>query len=198
MPSDRYTKKPVTVEAIQYTGANLREVLDFTGKHPRWGEWFKSFEDYEAHVCSDRGVFKVLTLEGTMEALPGDWIIRGVKGEHYPCKPDIFAATYTRADLCASGSATPTAQEAEPVDVRKCQTCQGFGWIKNALNKCPNCAIPPACQQEAVPVAWRCKDYADGWIVYGNKAQAELYQAYTGCLMEALYVHPPQPSEAVA
>lgn len=103
MPSDRYTKKPVTVEAIQYTGANLREVLDFTGKHPRWGEWFKSFEDYEAHVCSDRGAFKVLTLEGTMEALPGDWIIRGVKGEHYPCKPDIFAATYTRADLCASG-----------------------------------------------------------------------------------------------
>lgn len=103
MPSERYTKKPVTVEAIQYTGANLHEVLDFTGKHPLWGEWFKSFEDYEAHVHSDRGVFKILTLEGTMEALPGDWIIRGVKGEHYPCKPDIFAATYTRSDLCASG-----------------------------------------------------------------------------------------------
>ncbi len=96
----------------------------------------------------------------------------------------------------ASHEAPPATQE--PVDVRKCQTCQGFGWIKNALNKCPNCAIPPACQQEAVPVAWRCKDYADDWIVYGNKAQAELYQACTGCLMEALYVHPPQPSETVA
>ena len=37
---------------------------------------------------------KILTLEGTMEAMPGDWIITGVKGETYPCKPDIFEATY--------------------------------------------------------------------------------------------------------
>ncbi|MFN8681723.1 hypothetical protein ACDP63_11350 [Paracoccus sp. P2] len=118
MPSEkaqRFTKKPVTVEAIQYTGVNLREVLDFTGKHPRWEEWFKSFEDYEAHVHVDRGAFKILTLEGTMEALPGDWIIRGVKGEHYPCKPDIFAATYIRADLCASGQQV-RALEWEQVD----------------------------------------------------------------------------------
>lgn len=50
--------------------------------------------------------------------------------------------------------------------------------------------------QEAV--AWRCKDYADGWVLYGNKRQAECYQRLTGCLMEALYTHPPQPSETVA
>ena len=41
---------------------------------------------------------KIKTLEGTMAASPGDWIIRGVSGEHYPCKPDIFEATYDRVD----------------------------------------------------------------------------------------------------
>lgn len=66
-------------------------------------------------------------------------------------------------------------------------------WCK-ACASAPTPATPTA--QEAV--AWRCKDYADGWILYGNKAQAELYQACTGCLMEALYAHPPQPSETVA
>lgn len=90
----RYRKRPVVIEAIQYTGDNLREVLAFTGKHPRWGEWFSSFEDYEAHVRADRQVFKILTLEGVMEASPGDWIIKGVAGEFYPCKPDIFTVTY--------------------------------------------------------------------------------------------------------
>lgn len=92
-----FRKKPVVIEAILYTGENLMEVLDFTGRHPKWDEWFKSWDEYEARVRADDGVFKILTLEGTMEATPGDWIIRGVKGEHYPCKPEIFAATYEPA-----------------------------------------------------------------------------------------------------
>jgi hypothetical protein len=92
-----FRKKPVVILAVQWTGDNLAEVLEFTGKHPRWDEWFASFEQYEEHVRRDRNVFKVVTLEGTMEAQPGDWIIRGVKGEHYPCKPDIFYATYEPA-----------------------------------------------------------------------------------------------------
>lgn len=82
------------IVAVQWTGENLAEVLAYTGKHPKWDEWFSSFEDYEARVRADGGIFKILTLEGTHDASPGDWIIRGVKGEHYPCKPDIFAATY--------------------------------------------------------------------------------------------------------
>jgi len=70
------------------------------------------------------------------------------------------------------------------------------GWVddKTFIEPVSPTATPTA--QEAV--AWRCKDYADGWILYGNKAQAELYQACTGCLMEALYAPPPQPSETVA
>lgn len=90
----RYRKKPVVIEAIQYDGENLWDVFAFTGAHPRWQEWFASWEEYERHVGEDRLAFKIFTLEGTMEALPGDWIIRGVSGEHYPCKPEIFAATY--------------------------------------------------------------------------------------------------------
>lgn len=94
----KFRKKPVVIDAIQWTGENLQEVIDFTGKHERFSEWFKSFADYEAHVKADRNVFKIFTLEGVMDATPGDWIIRGVKGEHYPCKADIFAATYEPAD----------------------------------------------------------------------------------------------------
>ena len=90
----KYRKKPVVIEAIRWTGDNLQEVIGFTGKHPRWSEWFQSWEEYEARVNADGGIFKIITLEGTMEASPGDWIIRGVKGEHYPCKSDIFEATY--------------------------------------------------------------------------------------------------------
>lgn len=90
----KYRKKPVVIEAIQWTGENLSEVLNFTGRHPRFDEFFEDFEDYKRHVESDGRIFKILTLEGTMSAQPGDWIIRGVSGEHYPCKPDIFAATY--------------------------------------------------------------------------------------------------------
>lgn len=90
----KFRKKPVVIEAVQYWGDNLREVLDFTGKHPSFDQYFSSFDEYAAHVARDRQAFKIITLEGTMEAFPGDWIIKGVKGEFYPCKPDIFAATY--------------------------------------------------------------------------------------------------------
>ena len=89
-----FRKKPVVVQAVRWTGENLKEVVEFTGKHPRWSEWFPCWEDYEKHVQKEGRCFKIFTLEGTMVASPGDWIIRGVSGEHYPCKPDIFEATY--------------------------------------------------------------------------------------------------------
>ena len=94
----KYRKKPVVIEAIRWDGENLAEVLSFTGKSPRFEEWFSSFDEYAAHVSSDDNKFKVFTPEGAMEANVGDWIIRGVRGEHYPCKPDIFAATYEAAE----------------------------------------------------------------------------------------------------
>ena len=90
-----YRKKPVEVEAIQYLGvSNLEDVLAFTGKHPSWYTYFKSMDDYKRFVATHGEIFKIKTLEGSMLAQPGDWIIRGVAGEHYPCKPDIFEKTY--------------------------------------------------------------------------------------------------------
>ena len=93
---EKYRKKPVVVEAIKYCGDNLEDVLAFTGKHPRWDEWFASFDEYAAHVANDHQMFKILTLEGTMKAMPGDWVIKGVQGEFYPCKPEIFEKTYEK------------------------------------------------------------------------------------------------------
>ena len=78
--AQRFTKKPVTIEAIQWTGKNLREVIAFTNGH---------------HAVMACDGLKIYTLEGEMLANVGDWIIRGVKGEYYPCKPDIFEATYS-------------------------------------------------------------------------------------------------------
>lgn len=81
---ERYRKKPVVIEAIQYTrkkGGNLTDILVFSGVD----QVTEGFAD---------DTLEIPTLEGTMTAQVGDWIIRGVKGELYPCKPDIFAATY--------------------------------------------------------------------------------------------------------
>jgi len=85
-----FKKKPVTIEAVQWNGSNLREVIDFTGLHPSANKW--TWEEYKAIVHRDG--LKIFTLEGVHLASHGDWIIKGVRGEFYPCKPDIFAETY--------------------------------------------------------------------------------------------------------
>ena len=79
-----FRKKPVTIEAIQFDGKNVEECLNFIGAPLEDGE---HAEDFENGIDID-------TLEGTMMAMPNDWIIKGVQGEFYPCKPDIFEATY--------------------------------------------------------------------------------------------------------
>ena len=83
----RYRKKPVEIEAVQYLGFDAN------------GEECELFLDgsFESHLPSQDKI-EIRTLEGPITASRGDWIIRGVQGEHYPCKPDIFAATYETAD----------------------------------------------------------------------------------------------------
>jgi hypothetical protein len=83
MPARRFRKRPVEVEAVRFTGVNAQEVAEFTGQDGRT-------------VPGDGWMIR--TLEGEMRAEVGDWIIRGVKGEFYPCKPDIFEATYEPAE----------------------------------------------------------------------------------------------------
>lgn len=84
----RYRKKPVEIEAVQLTYDTLNEAANFVASDQFAG----------GGADSERGVYvDIRTLEGVMRASEGDWIIKGVKGEFYPCKPDIFAATYEAA-----------------------------------------------------------------------------------------------------
>jgi uncharacterized protein YeeX (DUF496 family) len=79
----RYVKKPIEIEAVQWTGDNRREIFDFCTL-----SYFNT--DFETGNLK----LNIQTLEGNMEASVGDYIIKGIKGEFYPCKPDIFLLTY--------------------------------------------------------------------------------------------------------
>ncbi len=80
----KYRKKPVIVEAVQWTGSNVEEIEPLTGCSPSMRK-FKVLPD---------GLLMIRTLEGDMIASKGDYIIKGIQGEFYPCKPDIFEAIY--------------------------------------------------------------------------------------------------------
>ena len=76
----KYIKKPVEVEAVQWTGTNIDEIEKFAREHI-----------YEHTTIAK---IAISTQEGIMVANIGDYIIKGVNGEFYPCKPDIFKKTY--------------------------------------------------------------------------------------------------------
>ncbi|PHS23486.1 MAG: hypothetical protein COA83_09615 [Methylophaga sp.] len=78
--SNIYIKKPVKIEAIKWTGDNVEEIQDFVNDG-------SSGLDFNGNMA-------IQTLEGGHIATTGDMIIKGVHGEHYPCKPDIFEKTY--------------------------------------------------------------------------------------------------------
>ena len=91
----KYQKKPVVIEAVQYTGGEQNTVALI--------DWIKGVDSSTVyHLVAPQimreveaaGGISIKTIEGTMIAQQGDWIIKGIKGEFYPCKPDIFAATY--------------------------------------------------------------------------------------------------------
>jgi len=77
----KFRKKPVVIEAIKWTGDNFDEIEDFVGE---------SLLGWEPETLD----LIIHTLEGKHLASKGDWVIKGVKGEFYPCKPDIFVLTY--------------------------------------------------------------------------------------------------------
>lgn len=80
-----YRKKPVVIKAIQWTGNNFDDLAELVGDDP----------SLKKITCDESdGTLKVHTMEGTLIAKPGDYIIRGVKGELYPCDPEVFALTY--------------------------------------------------------------------------------------------------------
>ena len=95
-----FRKKPVVVNAMQFVGS-LGSYLDVC-------DWMKSFGASVKGTEYRDPSMMIPTLEGEHIASAGDWIIRGVAGEFYPCKPDIFAATYEPA-----GTATDAARTGE-------------------------------------------------------------------------------------
>ena len=96
-----YRKKPVVIEAVQWTGENHAEMCEFI--------------DPEVFEIIPRVGLVIHTLEGDHHASPGDYIIKGVNGEFYPCKPDIFAKTYESSTL---------AQPNEPLTLEKLENME--------------------------------------------------------------------------
>ena len=82
-----FVKRPVVVEAMEYTGENAADVI-------RWAQ------GYGVLVGVHPKHLVIPTLEGEMRANPGDWVIRGTINEFYPCKPGVFAETYQNLDGC--------------------------------------------------------------------------------------------------
>lgn len=78
----KYRKKPVVIEALLYDGTNREELKEFVGNSVGFMETVEGSVPY------------IMTLEGNMKVSEGDYVIKGVNGEFYPCKPGIFAKTY--------------------------------------------------------------------------------------------------------
>jgi hypothetical protein len=96
----KYRKKPVVIEAVQLTWENWNEICEFVGVGPEDDKPNGCYVDGEGQAHDTppdndaRLGLLIPTLEGTMLGTEGDWIIKGVSGEVYPCKPDIFHQTY--------------------------------------------------------------------------------------------------------
>lgn len=104
--SYKFRKKPVVIEAFQMTEARRYD-------NTEWPDWLnRAWNGQRNHLGTLQTVhegrqadgslppaLEIITLEGAMRVLWDDWIIRGVKGELYPCKPDVFEATYSMWDL---------------------------------------------------------------------------------------------------
>lgn len=84
----KFRKRPVVVEAVQFTEENINVMVPWLTSGCAWGIGRNE---------QDQMVLTINTLEGAMTANTGDYIIKGVKGEFYPCREDIFLATYEPA-----------------------------------------------------------------------------------------------------
>lgn len=85
----KFIKKPIVVDAIQWLGTKISfdQIVDIG---MNWDKWRPGEMGSES--------FTIITLEGDMLVKKGDWVIKGVNGEFYPCKPDIFEKTYERIE----------------------------------------------------------------------------------------------------
>lgn len=104
-----YRKKPVVIEAKQWNGENADEIQTF----------LFDGNQHAAHGWVKGQYVEIGTLEGLMVASIGDWIIKGLAGEFYPCKPEIFAATYDGVPQAPSSTLPPHQQRV--LDEKECR-----------------------------------------------------------------------------
>ena len=88
----KYRKKPVVVDAVKYSGNGQVDGHNV----PKW--LWKALEEGSVESTNGTDPFVIHTLEGDMVVSPGDFIVKGVIGELYSCKPDIFAETYEKVE----------------------------------------------------------------------------------------------------
>lgn len=121
----KYRKKPVVIEAIQWNGQNHREMFDFLTNYEKTNEYMSaSGENFYIDHEKVSGGLIIKTLEGEHIAAIGDYIIKGVKGEFYPCKPDIFEQTYEKVG-----------KRVTPKHIIKALQCC---YLDEECNLCPN------------------------------------------------------------
>ena len=151
MSVKQYRKKPVVIEALQIEPSTLwSAITEFCPTasiiYPGLREWGKGYSYVE-----------IETLEGTMRADGGDYIIKGVAGEFYPCKPDIFHATYDEVEALSAGDGRPalTRQTTGAHEMQLITTTgklDGIQWVK----------ISGIVDGSGACVSVKCYDLSDG------------------------------------
>lgn len=94
----KYRKKPVIIDAVQYIIGKEDSAIEFLGGKPELGNCENDVAIFTMCHWNQSCAIKIKTLEGIMEVSDKDYIIKGVNGEFYPCKPDIFEKTYEKVD----------------------------------------------------------------------------------------------------
>ena len=84
----KFRKKPIIIEAIQFGNFNFNEIVEWIGE-----------DNLADGTSEDEVCIEIITLEGTLLVYRGDWIIKGIEGEFYPCKPSIFEKTYKLLEI---------------------------------------------------------------------------------------------------
>lgn len=138
MSVKQYRKKPVTIEAIQWTGENFRQITEFMnyfGDVPASDKLMQTGQEFASRVG-----LAIHTLEGDLLATVGDFIIKGVNGEFYHCKPDIFEKTYEEVEpVCPKCG--DDLEACDGCGRKGCTSCEE-GWTTDSGDNrlCPDCA----------------------------------------------------------
>ena len=95
----KYVKKPIVIDALQWDGSEHRPMFNFLeGDNANMSNMFAIGKNFYIDHSKVEGGLVIKTLEGEHLASIGDYIIKGIKGEYYPCKPDVFDLTYDKVE----------------------------------------------------------------------------------------------------